>query len=371
MNRAPGESRTEYLRRTDRRVLRILTVFLVIGLFLVVVVYLSTFDIDVMFNNALSIVSVILIVIGIMTWVSRGELGIVHTSKIFLCSTLAAIVFGATVAVFLFLDDQSIWMGIGPGLSYEFRPQGDILMTLATFGVVAFGAWGTLLGFVSIGFGVVWITAVITRNVLPWILQNVKGFSGDGSDPVPVKITVWLVCAPEVLDMNRLQLDQPVERSRFPVSKFFLAVGWEIFIGTILAVYVSLNPIVLENLSLGEAVSLLSSLSLIIPLVVIPWFAFTAINARVTGVKKDFLFFKGIRSRILQTFVALGTIALFLRLALREYELGTLFSSFMYFYLTLTFLAILFTFIYFNFFEFDLGQTVKSRYERLEGGHIE
>jgi len=53
---------------------------------------------------------------------------------------------------------------------------------------------------------------------------------------------------------------------------------------------------------------------------------------------------------------------LFIRIALREYD-PMLFSSFLGFYAILGVLAAYFTYIYFNYFEFDLANLIFERYQ--------
>jgi hypothetical protein len=73
---------------------------------------------------------------------------------------------------------------------------------------------------------------------------------------------------PDVLEPSSLTLTEVGAEQRFPRRRFFQALYWEILIGTILAIHVSLNPILLENLSLAGGFSILSVLSIIIPPIV-------------------------------------------------------------------------------------------------------
>ena len=55
--------------------------------------------------------------------------------------------------------------------------------------------------------------------------------------------------------------------------------------------------------------------------------------------------------------------SLLIRLALREFQTWELLGEFVYYYFTLSLLAILFTFVYFNYFEFDLVWSIRERYD--------
>jgi hypothetical protein len=366
MNRAPGESRSDHLKRTDRTLIKVFAILLAVSFAIILVISLTSEEEDSFYGIALTMLNFTFITIGIMSWVTRGDYGIVPTDKIFKWATIGAVVVGAIAAIYCyFFFNEPISIGI-PGFSIELNPYMDLTSTLILFAGLSFGVWGGALGYTSIGFGVIWITVLITRSLLPHILNMIARFKGK-NDPYSARIVVWFMDIPDVLEMTELKISEPLERRYFPKRMFIQAVGWELFIGTVLAVYVSLNPVVLESLSLLDAVNILSTLSIIIPLVVIPWFVLTSVNARIPGVKKDFMLFNGIKSRILQTFVALGTIALFVRLALREYEAGTLLNSFVGYYVTLSLLAILFTYIFFNYFDSELAKNIKERYENLRG----
>lgn len=99
-----------------------------------------------------------------------------------------------------------------------------------------------------------------------------------------------------------------------------------------------------------------------------PWFTLLALRAHTKGVRKDFLLFNGIRSRILRTFVALGIMVVFIRLAMQEFDPHVLLTSFLGYYSTLSLLAIFFAFIHFNYYEHDLTEDIRERYDDQLGG---
>ena len=50
---------------------------------------------------------------------------------------------------------------------------------------------------------------------------------------------------------------------------------------------------------------------IIVPIVVFPWLITERIDARIEGPIKDFRLYAGIRSRLIRTFLALGTLMIF------------------------------------------------------------
>jgi hypothetical protein len=357
-----GETRSQYLKRVDRRTIKVLIALVIIS---ASIDFFGIFMGEGMINVSGVIVATInlsLIIVGMVAWISRDEMGLIRTSRFFKWSVLFALAGGALLTVYYLLVGEIIWIGIGPGGASEIVPT-DPLTALFIFGTISFGIWGAIIGFTSIGFGVVWITTLISRRLLPWSIDAIRSFTGESDDPLPVKLVAWFVRAPDVLDSSKLTMDELQEERKFPSGSFIRAVGWVLLIGTVVAVYFSLNPLVYENIGIVEAMSILGTISIIIPAIVIPWFAIKAMRVRIPGIKKDFFVCNGIRSRILQTFVALGTLALLIWFALEEISTGQLLEQFFYYYLTLSLLAILFTFVYFNYFEGDLVWSIHRRYE--------
>lgn len=183
----------------------------------------------------------------------------------------------------------------------------------------------------------------------------------DGSD---TKFMLWLIDVPNMLDPSQLMVEAEPMKRELPRERFFRAVMWKIFLGTILAIYVSLNPLLLESLGIVQVFSVLGVISVIIP-IIFPWFALLTLRARIPGVTRDLELFNCIRSRILQTSVALGTIVVFIRLALQEQGLDKVINSFVSYCLILGIFATYFAFVYLNFFESDLARETGRRYRGL------
>ena len=79
------------------------------------------------------------------------------------------------------------------------------------------------------------------------------------------------------------------------------------------AVYVSLNPFLLRIAEIEELISLMTSGFIIVPIVVFPWLITKRLEAKIDGPVKDYYLHQGIRSRLLRTFLALGTLMIFVR----------------------------------------------------------
>ncbi|MCU0861670.1 MAG: hypothetical protein MUE65_05060, partial [Methanomassiliicoccales archaeon] len=232
-----------------------------------------------------------------------------------------------------------------------------LALTLATFLMQ--------LAIICGAFGTIWFVGLLIRRLMPGVLKGVRLSTFGKGDDLTTRLMLWLMDIPNIVDASQLQVEVEPRRREFPWPRFSRLVMWELFLGTILAIYISLNPVLLESLELVQVFSVLGTFSVIIPLVIIPWFVLLAIQAGIPGVTRRFELFNGIRSRILQTFVALGTIVVFVRLALKDYDLGTILGSFLSYYVILGLISVYFAFVYLSFFETDLALEVEGRYRKL------
>lgn len=105
----------------------------------------------------------------------------------------------------------------------------------------------------------------------------------------------------------------------------------------------------------------MSITSILVPLLILPWSTLEALGARVDGVREDFFLYKGARTRMMQTVVALGTIFLILRLAVQEIGADVIFWRLAGYSLTLFIVSGLVSFAYFNYFEKGLVQELRDR----------
>jgi len=363
--RLEGEAREEYLRKLDRRLSRQFLVLLVLTLIIVAIVAIASQDLVAAGIVFAAILNGVFFLVGLVAWIRMGDHGIVRTGRMFqfflLTSIVGALLFALT-AFFVGLGD--VYIGF-PGTGGEFDSYQDVYVAVIFFIAMAFSLWGVQLAVICEAFGIIWFAGLIIRRFMPGVLKGVRIATFTRKDNPQTKLMLWLMDIPDMLDLSQLKVEAEPPKTRFPWDRFYRAIFWEIFLGTIMAIYVSLNPMLLESLDVVQIFSVLSSVSIIIPIIIIPWFALLALRARIPGITKEFQLFRGIRSRILQTFVALGTIIVFIRLALQEHDAGTIFGSFISYYAILGLFSVYFAFVYFNFFEIDLARETERRYQNL------
>ncbi|MDD1747659.1 MAG: hypothetical protein LUQ16_07850 [Methanomassiliicoccales archaeon] len=363
--RLEGEARQDYLRKLDRRLSRFFLVLLALNGIIVAIVAVASQDLFAAGVVFAALIMGTFFLVGLVAWVRMGDHGIISTIKMFqfflLISIIGAIIFAL---VSYYSESGPIFIGF-PGAGGEFEPYQNAYAAAIVLVAMSLSLWGVQLAVICIAFGTIWFAGLAIRRLMPGILKGVRQATFTRSDGVDTKLMLWLMDIPDMLDLSKLKVEAEPPNARFPRDRFFRAVFWEIFLGTIMAIYVSLNPLLLESLDIVQVFSVLGSISMIIPIIIIPWFSLLALKARIPGITKEFELFRGIRSRILQTFVALGTIVVFIRLALREHDPGTIFGSFASYYLLLGLFSLYFAFVYFNFFEGDLAKETERRYQRL------
>jgi MFS family permease len=232
-------------------------------------------------------------------------------------------------------------------------------------GLVPSMFFGVLL-FMIVAFGIVGVMSAVIRWATPRILRTIVDSGGKTKLSLQDRSLRWLFAIPDTLDTKTLSLTPSSPRRSLSRFETLPIVGWQIFFGAILAIYVSLNPF-LSNRSTEALLTIftaLTSASLLIPFVVLPWFIYRRLGARIKGQVKDFTLFNGLRARIFQSYIALGTLVILVRLSISEIDIGAYalgFTSFMGFLFTT---AVMCTYVYLNNFENGLAEDIAAAFAR-------
>jgi hypothetical protein len=221
--------------------------------------------------------------------------------------------------------------------------------------------YGLLLAFGGIG-----VMVAIGRKVTPWVLlQIIDSGSRDKMSPED-RLINWLFDIPAVLDTRTLRIGPVSREGKIRWTEIEMAVLWELFFGVILAIYLSFNPFISDRspTALLGIFGILISGSVLIPMIILPWHVFRRLDARIEGVTKDFALYDGIRSRLFQSYLAIGTIIILIRLSISTIDAGTYLMWFTAFVVVLFGISVAFTFVYFNYFEEGLVENISSSFER-------
>ena len=298
--------------------------------------------------------------------------GIIRTRLVIRWLVVFSLALDLLIMIFIFLLYEMGWFGGSPdprAVSPYSSPASIAATTIALF-VVFFLI---LLVYLMVGVGVIWLMAALERRLAPEALLRIRRLGRATSDQVRrkdlfrfIKYSAlrWIFNIPEVLDTEGLRVGAPAPSKRLPWKTFSKAMGWSVVFGTVIAIDFSFNPFLRESFSIQQLFSIISVASIFIPWLVLPWFIFRRLDAQIPGQRRAFRLYDGLRSRVYGTLVALGTLMLVIRLALREVPLSTILSAFFSYYTVFLLLAGLFTFVYFNYFEDNLAADVARAYGR-------
>ena len=341
----------------------------ILGCVPLIFIFRANFD---QITNALYIsFTISFIFTGIFVYLNYRKRGIIPTKKILVWFTkLAVIIAPALTAIIYYI---AITENPDPELA---------IGTLAFFVMIIFIYIGMVLAFflalfliMIIGMGMMGVLSAVIRGVTPEILLHVSRITPNVIDtakspnskmPKIYSILSWLYCIPEELDSRTLSINRGKPVKHFPWSSVKKAIWWQFLFGVVVIIYISLNPLYLGSMSFQKLFNIATNITTFIPFIIIPWFIFLRLDARIKGVVRDYNMYDGIVYRMYRTFVTLGTIIIIIRLGLKSvdpYEVMITLSTYFVIFLGGT---ILITFVYFNYFENGLARNVASRYRKIK-----
>lgn len=213
-----------------------------------------------------------------------------------------------------------------------------------------------------VAFGAIGVMAAALRLFLPGVLRQVAGLSGSSRPSLTDRAVGWAFDIPEVVDTSTLSLRPTEPRRRVSFHDLMAPVLWQLLFGFVLGIYISFSPFISDRspAALLSLFSLLTVASVLFPFMVLPWFLFNRLGADIKGHVKPFTLYKGIRSRLFQSYFAIGTIVLLLRVSIREVAVAmdTYLAGFSIFMASLLGSSLLATFVYLNYFENGLAEDV-------------
>jgi hypothetical protein len=308
---------------------------------------------------------------GILVFYYYSKRGIISTKKIFkwLAITAASIAPFFTVVLFFYTLSNTndpnliLWSNASYGAL--------IGMYIGMFIAVFFAF---VLLFV-VGFGMIGVLSAFERGISPIILLHVSRITHHMSDSMKKKdiktymgyiMLRWLFVIPDALDTKTLFISQVKPKKQFPWSTLKKAMMWQILLGAIVIIYISLNPFFLEDNSFQNLFNIAANISIFIPFIILPWFIFHRLNARIKGPVKDLKLYSGVVYRMYRTFVTFGTLIIIIRLALKNVNLQEVMLTFPIYYLFFITMIFFLTFVYFNYFEYDLAKDVADRFIEIK-----
>ncbi|MFW6038736.1 MAG: hypothetical protein ACOC89_04290 [Candidatus Saliniplasma sp.] len=354
---------SEKRRKRDQTIARVF--YVMVGIFLLWAIISGMIypkgDLFGLGSMVLSGLITIFIFIGILSFYFYREDGIIQTKKVI------------TVIIYVSLFLTLITMMVG---YFIFRPILLLLVNeniyglrriLVTLGVFLLIFLSYILAFFLLllqSFGLVSVIVLFQRKYFANILKDIRDITdalkrGDeNSSPIYYRSLRWIFDIPAVLDTSKLSIQNRDFRKKFSWVRFKKAFILETIVACVIAIYISLNPILLQERSLNELFALASSISYFIPVVVLPLFIFLRLKVTIPGPAENYQIFDGLKSRLLSLVLALGTIILFLRLALESVSIENLLYPFIFYFLGFVISTLIMTFVYFNYFENALAEDI-------------
>jgi hypothetical protein len=303
-------------------------------------------------------------VLGIYFVLAFRKEGIVPFKDIAITMLQVSIVVAVFFTVMLVLDiwdyaETGLYEVGGPEMTSSFYH-----VTVLAFFALTFG--GTFLAMMAImvgGFGIMGMLFIFEVGGVPKLINKLEGITR--KEDTESKVLMWFMLIPAALDTDVMLVDEQCREEVFPWRRFRTAVLWQIAFGVIIAIYVSLNPWLLRAFSVNELFRFMSTAFVVVPFIVIPWFIFKRLNARIKGVSRDFHLYASFKDRMTRVIIAGGTLLIFLRMALESSDVMDIFYALASYIFIMVLCIIAFTFVYFNFFENKLADESYARW--LEG----
>jgi len=221
-----------------------------------------------------------------------------------------------------------------------------------------------------VAFGVIGVMSALERMIVPWALKQISRLSEVEKPSLVDRAIRWMFDIPSVLETRTLSLHPAKPRTWISRSDLRAPVLWQLLFGFVLGIYISFNPFMSDRspTALLGLFSLLTSASVLFPFMILPWFLFRRLGAGIKGQAKQFTLYSGIRSRVFQSYFAVGTILILFRLSLQEIAVAfeTYFVGFAAFMIVLSGSSFLSTFVYFNYFENGLAEDVTDDLRETE-----
>ncbi len=307
-------------------------------------------------NLLVDVLMVYFFVLGILLYVKRFDRGYIRNISLWLI--VAALVLLASVGAVLL-------MGMGIDLHYNLQPEItgehlllDLLMSfvmiLATF-ILAF----------MIAFGVIGVACALLRRDIPRLLAYV-GRMDTQDRSRRNRMAMGTFSIPSIIDIHRVEVGPVPERQNFPYDKLKQNFLFIMYFAVLIPSYVLLNPLFLNQTETVDLVSLAIGASLFIPVAIFPFSVVIDVNARAVNPCRDFHLGKGFKKTIMG-FLGWGTVVLLLVLALQITTLMEIASMYFLYLLIAVCVAMIYIFIYYNYFQNDLVNDIVERFEGLNG----
>ena len=221
-----------------------------------------------------------------------------------------------------------------------------------------------LLFYIFIAFGMMWLLTIIQRLTLSDTLEDIRHVSIHYHENIGKMLSKKGLMAlglrfafniPHQLDTGTLKISPENKRIGFPWSEFVQAFSWNMIFGVFIILLITLNPFLKELPAFQDVFGLSAIVSFFIPFMVISWYIFKRLDARIKGPVRDFRLFNGLKSRVAGSILAVSTLIIFIRMAIQTMDFKYLVWEFFKLFLDYSAVVLITTFVYFNYFEEEVA----------------
>jgi len=363
------------LERSDRRILIFFFFCLVVIVTSIIVTGILSLQVDLVsfVFFVLAGLVVTLSITGILAFVYYYKRAIISNRKILSWFTIFAFIFSAVANVVIYLLAQMRYFGSSSVFLFDLNAI-SVYNIMWQFLVLFLLALFVEVDLMFEAFGLIWMLAVVEKSTVANTLADITKITSNTSNFMSKKdksnsrkylVLQWLFNIPDVLDTKLLTINfEP--KQRFPWKVLKTAFLWVSILGFLIAMLIVNYITSFAQISIENMLVISGLITTMTPILVLSWFIFLSLDARIKGSSNDFKLYNGLKSRTTNYTVTFGTIILLIRLALIKTDLHQLFWLFASYYPLFLVSAIIITFIYFNYFENDLARNIVNRYRKIE-----
>ena len=199
--------------------------------------------------------------------------------------------------------------------------------------------------------GVISTVVAYFRKYTARIYLSIEQIKNDDTDTMRSKISRWVYDIPNIIDIERIELEPAENDSRFQMGMFSALAFSTFVLGLAISSYIFLNPIFERTMTLEEAVLVTAILTFFVPVLVIPWLITRDTGAKIKSQARDYYLWKGMRRRLFEgAFAFMMFLSLFAISMYLGYDLVK--ASYTYAgYIAITaYISFLYAFVYANYY---------------------
>ena len=214
-----------------------------------------------------------------------------------------------------------------------------------------------LMLFASVG--VIATVSAMLGKYMPKLLVSVE--FGNGNK----KTAASFFMVPDVLDVERVELDPYEDKGDFDVESFLMLAVYTFALGMLVGTMLFLNPVVLETVPEHVLIRVMVLISLFLPAMVVPWQAVKNVGAKViSAAPRPYYLWTGAKRRLFTGFMALGLF--FFSFMIAVYygnSVETMLSYYVQYLVPLITISMIYGFMYANCFARGLSDNIREEFQ--------